>query len=236
MPCAVLSVVSASARRFATGAPLPSPALTLPSVVFAVFARSPADAIRVADLLAAIDEQLVELGDRVGRVREHVLDRVAIVVEHRRHAVEHFVEPRDHEIGARRIVDGRCAVDDRVRRDRRLVPVAAGHDLEVLLAEHARGVDEELGVAADAVTHAIFDPRGHANLHALAADFRIGLAAEKVDGFDLADLDAGDFHRRAGLQRADVVVVDLDREARVQREVAEHEDEADEDRARDEDQ
>jgi hypothetical protein len=76
----------------------------------------------------------------------------------------------------------------------------------------------------------------HAHLHALAADFRISLAAEKVDGFDLADLDAGDFHRRTRLQRADVVVVDLDLEAGVQREIAEHEDEPDEDRARHDDQ
>src|SRR5690606_13546203 len=107
--------------------------------------------------------------------------------------------------------------------------------LEVLLAEHARGVDEELRVAADRVAHAILDPHRQAHLHALA-ELRIDLAAPELDLFDLADLDPGHLHRRARLQATDVVVVDVELETRAQREVAEHEDEADEDRGRHEDE
>src|SRR5437868_2712691 len=149
-----------------------------------------------------------------------MLDRVTIVVEYRGDAVEHLVEPRDDQVGARRIVNARRAVRDRARRDRRMIPVVAGHDLEVLLAEHAAGVDEELGIAADAVAYAIFDPRRDAHLHAVV-DLRVFFAADELYRFDLADFDPRDLHRRTGLERADVAEVDVELEPRVQREVAE---------------
>ena len=175
------------------------------------------------------------LGDGPRAVREQILDRVAIVVEHRAHAVEHLVQLRDDEIGARRIVHPRPAVKHRAAGDRRIVEVVARYDLEILLAEHAGGVDEELGVGPNAVADALFDPHLDAHLHALL-QFRIFFAAPQLDTLDLADLDARHLHRCARLQRADVVVVDVDREARVQREVAEDEDEPEQDHRRHDDQ
>ena len=116
--------------------------------------------------------------------------------EQARDRVEELVEARDDEVGARRIDAG-----DRARRvERRLVP-RAGLDLEVLLAEHALGVDEELGVLADRLLDAIFDEGDDAHLHALAA-VGIDLAAEVAHLLDLADLDAADLHRGARLQVA----------------------------------
>src|SRR4029077_17151270 len=100
--------------------------------------------------------------------------------------------------------------------------VASRNDLEVLLAEHARRVDEELCVAADRVVRAGFDPPGNPPLHALV-QLRIERAADELDTGDLPDLDAGDLDRRPRLQRADVVVVDVEVKARAQRVVAENE-------------
>src|SRR5262249_45964217 len=84
--------------------------------------------------------------------------------------------PRGREVGARAIGDEVLVVHDRFGRDRRVLPVFPRHDLEVLLAEHAGRVDEVLGVLADRILHAIFDPRGDAHLHALV-QLRIHRAA-----------------------------------------------------------
>jgi hypothetical protein len=82
---------------------------------------------------------------------------------------------------------------------------------------------------------AVLDPGLDQDLGA-AAGRRVDLAAHEVDGLDLADLDARDLDRRTLLQVAAVVVLDVDREAVLEREVAEDEHEADQDHGRDDDQ
>src|SRR6185312_10102491 len=143
--------------------------------------------------LVGLEDVVERAHHRRARLQE-VLDDVFVVAEQARDRIEELVEPRDDQVGARRV-----DALDRVRRiERRLVP-RAGLDLEVLLAKHALRVDEELGVLADRLLHAILDERDHAHLYALAG-VGIDLAAEVAHLFDLAHLDARDLHRRARLQ------------------------------------
>src|SRR5207248_5214617 len=106
----------------------------------------------------AADLRFVRLQDVVERAYhrrtrlQEVLDDVFVVAEQARDRVEEFVEARDDEVGARRIDAG-----DGVRGIERRLGPGARLDLEVLLAENALRVDEELGVLADRLLDAILD-------------------------------------------------------------------------------
>jgi hypothetical protein len=100
---------------------------------------------------------------------------------------------------------------------------AAGIDLEELLAQHALGGHVEDRVVADGLLVALLDRDLHAHERLALVGHGVDLSAAVLDLVDLADLHAGDAHRRARTDAAGVVEVDEDGELRLEAHLAHHE-------------